>query len=156
MTDLVNSLPPIIYYIFFALYLIIILYTIFKILLDTHSTSKTLAYILLVLILPLAGILFYYSFGINYRHKSSTNKSMQLSKELSKSYKKIIPDNTKELQLKYPDLLGKYKDLIEFIHALGGENLSVNEYKLLLNGEEKFPEGRPEGVEKFRCQAFEP
>ena len=140
MTDLSNSLPPIIYYIFFALYLIIILYTIFKILLDTQSSSKTLAYILLVLTLPLVGVLLYFSFGINYRHKSSTNKSIQLSKELSKSFQKIIPDNTKELQLKYPDLLGKYKDLIEFIHALGGENLSVNEYKLLLNGEEKFPE----------------
>jgi cardiolipin synthase len=37
-------------------------------------------------------------------------------------------------------LLDKYNGLIHFTHALGSEYLCLNNYKLLLNGEEKFPE----------------
>jgi len=50
------------------IYLIILIYTLIRIVLDTHSTSKTLAYALIAIVFPVAGILFYYALGINYRH----------------------------------------------------------------------------------------
>ena len=123
-----------------VIYALLLTYTIFRILLDTHSTSKTLGYILLVVVLPLVGMLIYFSFGINYRHmQSNKNRSTELD-EFTKSYKVSVSYDTNGLLKKYADFLHRYSDLIHFIHSLGGEKLSVNDYKLLLNGEEKFPE----------------
>ena len=123
-----------------AVYGLLLIYTIIRILLDTHTTSKALGYILLVIVLPLIGVFIYFSFGINYRHKKSSKKRTIELDEFTKSYKKIVPDDTKELIKKYTSSLHKYENLIHFIHSLGGEKLSVNQYKLLINGEEKFPE----------------
>lgn len=57
-------------------YLVVLIYTLVRILFDTHSNSKTLAYMMLVIILPLLGVVFYFSFGINYRHRKSKNKDL--------------------------------------------------------------------------------
>ena len=127
-------------YILTAAYGLLLAYTIIRILLDTHSTSKALGYILLVVVLPLIGIITYFSFGINYRHKKSNKKIKTALDGFTKAYKGIVPDDTKGLLKKYAGSLNKYKELIHFIYFLGGEKLSTNEYKLLINGEEKFPE----------------
>ncbi len=123
-----------------AVYLVFLIGTVAKILLDTNSTSKTLGYILLVIVFPIAGLLFYYAFGINYRHhKSVTRGSVEL-KRFSEAYKKNVIDQSIDLLKAHEAYLGKYADLIHFIHELGGEKLSVNEFDLLINGEEKYPE----------------
>jgi cardiolipin synthase len=121
-------------------YLILIIYTIIRILLDTHSTSKTLAYIVVVLVFPIFGIILYFSFGINYRHKKKNNRMSSIYKEFTKSYTAQIKDETKEIIEQNPGVLSKYTNLIHFIHQLGIEKLSSNDYQLLINGEEKFPE----------------
>ena len=135
-----SSLPAFMNYILATAYGLLLAYTIIRILLDTHSTAKALGYILLVLILPLMGMLIYFSFGINYRHKKSNKKRTIALDEFTKSFKGSVPDDTKELLKKYAGSLDKYHDLIRFIYSLGSEKLSVNEFKLLTNGEEKFPE----------------
>lgn len=140
MIPLNNFLPGFVNYIIALAYALLLAYTIVRILLDTHATSKTLAYILLVVLLPFIGILTYFSFGINYRHKKSNKKRTTALAGFTKSYREIVPDDTKELLKKYAGTLSKYNNLIHFIHSLGGEKLSVNDYKLLINGEEKFPE----------------
>ena len=140
MVLLNNFLPGFMNDILAVAYGLLLAYTIFRILLDTQSTSKALGYILLVVVLPLIGMLFYFSFGINYRHKKRNKKRTTALNEFTKSYKESVPDDTKELLKKYAGSLNKYNNLIHFIHSLGGEKLSVNEYKLLINGEEKFPE----------------
>ena len=45
------------------IYALVLVYTIARILLDTNSTPKTLAYLLLVFMIPGIGILVYFSFG---------------------------------------------------------------------------------------------
>lgn len=137
---LLNILPNFVYYILALSYGLLLAFTLVRILLDTHSTAKALGYILLVIVLPLIGMLFYFSFGINYRHLRSNKNRATLLDEFTKSYKRNVPDDTKGLLKKYADSLYNYKDLIHFIHSLGDEKLSVNEFKLLINGEEKFPE----------------
>jgi len=122
------------------LYGLIILYSIIRILLDTHSTAKTLAYLLLVLVLPLFGVIIYFAFGINYRHKKADKKGSAPLKELASDFKKNVTDQTSALSKSHTKILKQYAELVKFIHNLGGENLSRNEYKLLVNGEEKFPE----------------
>lgn len=125
---------------FSVFYLAILVYTILRILLDTHSTSKTLAYLLMVLFLPFLGVILYFSIGINYRHKRYNQKAVDIQLELDKSYKKIIPDDTAVLLKEHKDDLDQYVRLIEFQHQMMGEILSRNSFKLLVNGEEKFPE----------------
>jgi cardiolipin synthase len=126
--------------VFLAVYILLLIYTIIKILLDTHSTPKTLAYILLVTILPVLGLFFYYAFGINYRHKKATRQQANELKSLTREYKKNVPDASEELLKTNLALLEKYADLIHFLQTLGGEKLSANQFQLLINGEEKFPE----------------
>lgn len=50
----------------FAYYLLILL-VILRVLYDTRSSTKALAYILLIVFVPVVGMVFYFSFGINYR-----------------------------------------------------------------------------------------
>jgi len=121
-------------------YIIILIYTIIRILLDTDSTPKTLGYLLLVLVIPLIGIFLYYSFGINYRHQSSNTRGMQAQKELDSSYLKEITNQTEELLKNNSRDISQYKSLIHFLEGINGERLSHNRFKLLVNGEEKFPE----------------
>jgi len=95
---------------------------------------------LLVTVVPLLGIFIYYAFGINYRHRKNTKKGIAAQNKFTQHYKKKVPDNTKAIVKAHENDLGKYTDLIHFLYYLGGEKLSINEFKLLINGEEKFPE----------------
>lgn len=56
------------------------------------------------------------------------------------TYKEMVPDDTEEYLKTYSKSIGKYRELIHFIHHLGTEKLSINKFKLLINGEKKFPE----------------
>jgi len=137
---LLTTLPPFLNDIFIVIYILIVIFTIVKILLDTNSTSKTLGYILLVVVLPVFGMFIYYAFGINYRHQKATENGIGLQEEFTKEYKKNVPDHTQALVKEHANSLNKYTDLIHFLYYLGGEKLSINDFKLLINGEEKFPE----------------
>ena len=123
-----------------VIYILFLIFTIVEILLNTNATSKTLAYILLIVAFPLLGLFIYYAFGINYRHKKTTKKFASELKRLTKEYKEKVPDDTKELLKTNWGSLEKHNELINFIYNLGGEKLSINEFQLLINGEEKFPE----------------
>jgi cardiolipin synthase len=81
-----------------------------RILYDTRSTTKSLAYILLVIFLPIAGIIFYFSFGMNYRKRKMYSKKLEedgtmalhlREKELMHSIQVIrgnkLMDSTREL-----------------------------------------------------------
>jgi cardiolipin synthase len=140
MIFLSYTLPPFINDVLIAVYALLLIFTIVRILLDTNSTPKTLAYILLVIVLPLLGMFIYFAFGINYRHQKATKKGIALHEEFTKEYKKNVSDQTKTLVKEHANSLSKYYDLIHFIYYLGGEKLSINDFKLLINGEEKFPE----------------
>ena len=63
-----------------------------RILYDTRSTTKSLAYILLVIFLPIVGIIFYFSFGMNYRKRKMYSK-------------KLVEDGTMAVHLKENELL---------------------------------------------------
>ncbi len=122
------------------IYVLIIIYTIIRILLDTHSTSKALAYLILIIALPLVGVLIYFAFGVNYRHKRMDNKVIASLKELDVDFENIVDDQTSAFIGSHTNILKQYAWLAKFIYKLGGETLSRNEYKLLINGEDKFPE----------------
>jgi cardiolipin synthase len=123
-----------------TLYLCILIYTIIRVLLDTYSTPKTLAYLMLIMLIPLLGIVVYYAFGINFRHKRTTSIGVHSQTAFDFSYKNKDVDNTKNLIESNFDKILHFEPLVHFLKGLFQENLSENNFKLLINGEEKFPE----------------
>lgn len=123
-----------------AIYFIFLTYTLVRILLYTQSTPKTLAYIILVFFLPLAGMIIYYSFGINYRRQKINSKAPCLQLELDNSIAKEQINQTAELLEAHKHDLGHFSQMVRFLEGIGGEHLFKSGFKLLVNGEEKFPE----------------
>ncbi len=124
----------------FIIYLLILGYTVARVLLDTDSTPKTLAYLLLILVFPIGGILIYFSLGINYRHQRSNDLARRAQVDLDSSLKDEIPDETEDLVVQHSDEIGHFEPLIRFVSGIGKERLTPNRFQLLINGEEKFPE----------------
>lgn len=140
MILVVNTFLPLIEVSLLALYVLMLAGTVVQILLNTNSSSKTLAYILLIIVVPLFGMFFYYSFGVNYRHKRLKKESGIEYQKLTQEFTNHTNDETQKILENNQSILGKHRDLIEFVKELGGEKVSANIYKLLTNGEEKFPE----------------
>ena len=122
------------------LYSGLLIYTIIRILLDTASTPKTLAYLLLVIVFPLLGILVYYSLGINYRHQKSTAQGILNQQQLDQAFQKEVKNDTQDLIHSGQKEIGHFESMVDFLSEIGGEHLSRNYFRLLVNGEEKFPE----------------
>lgn len=126
---------------FEILYIILILLVCVRIILDTRSTTKTLAYVLMVIFLPIAGILIYFSFGVNYRKRKIYNKNIFDDIDFEKKLGRFIRFKSKEI------IDGDSLEIIKFnklAKLVLNQSLSPittgNEVKLLLNGENKFPE----------------
>ena len=58
------------------IYFVILVLVCLRIVYDTRSTTKTLAYLLLAIFVPFGGMLFYFSFGINYRKRKMYSKKL--------------------------------------------------------------------------------
>ena len=122
-------------------YAILLIIVCLRIIYETRSATKTMAYLLLAIFLPVAGIMFYILFGINfwkmklYNKKSGEDeKVLQMLKKEMKAYKDEIAapeelsvENNRELAT----MLAK---------ELRSPLTRRNKVKLLINGEEKFPE----------------
>lgn len=112
-----------------------------RIVYDTRNTTKTLAYLLLVIFLPVIGILFYFSFGTNYRKRKMYSKKIIDDDNLAQKLRESIFQSSRETFEKNRPLLQSYRELA---YLLANDSMSAlsanNQVKLLVNGEEKFPE----------------
>ncbi len=122
-------------------YLILLILVGLRIVYDTRSSSKTLAYLLLIIFVPLGGILIYFSFGINYRKRLIYSKKLLKDKKLQQELTERI------VTLSETNLQNNLKEIGEgeaLVHLLMNDSLSPlysgNGIKILMNGEEKFPE----------------
>ncbi|MFN8257063.1 MAG: cardiolipin synthase [Bacteroidales bacterium] len=123
-----------------VIYLLLILYTVIRILLDTNSTPKTFGYLLLVLLLPIAGVAIYIAFGLNFRHLSSRYRLKKAQEELDADMKRNTDDSSVAMPSAGKEEAGNFSSLIEFLKFIGNEPLLESYFTLLNNGEEKFPE----------------
>lgn len=121
-------------------YTLLVIIVILRVLYDTRSSTKALAYILFILFVPFAGMLFYFSFGINYRKRKLYSKKIGLDEPLRLEIQKNR--NAYSETILHSGLISeKHKTLAEFIRRSGNSPLTAtNQTKLLINGEEKFPE----------------
>lgn len=123
-------------------YNIVLIIVILRIMYETHSSSKAMAYIMLCVFVPFFGIIFYIFFGINYWTKKKYHKknigNAQILQSLSenvtvygKSDLRLIKDETVEQNIELSKLL---------IKDLGSPLTSGNRVKVFANGENKFPD----------------
>jgi len=129
-----------IYPILIVVYILLTLFTVILILLDTQSSAKSLAYLLLVLVLPVIGAVIYFSFGLNLRHLSSKNKMIINEEELDAVVQKHVFSDTNTSPVFDTQKIENFSSLTEFLKGLIHAPLCESTFSLLINGEEKFPE----------------
>lgn len=121
-------------------YLIIMILVILRVLYDTRSGTKAMAYILFIVLVPFIGMLFYFSFGINYRKRKMYNKKIVADETLRQQIRSRLKEYSRQVY-KSGLLIPEYRNLARFIYNTSTSPLTGNNsVKLLLNGEEKFPE----------------
>ncbi len=122
-------------------YIIILIIVGLRIIYDTTSINKTLAYLLLVVFIPILGMLFYFWFGTNYRRKRVYSR--KLVEDDAMAYRVIegVISRT-ELNLQRSiNSIGDGKSLVKFLLRDSFSPLTTgNAVKILQNGEEKFSE----------------
>jgi cardiolipin synthase len=124
--------------ILWGIYIALIIVVCIRIILDSSTPSKTLAYILLVILVPIAGVIFYLSVGLNYRKRKLYKKKIDIDRQ-------SFPELDSELELfrsgteeRKESELGHFASLAKFLgskHIFSGRNAT----QLLINGENKFP-----------------
>jgi cardiolipin synthase len=129
------------YVVALIIYALIVIVVCLRIVYETRSTTKTVAYLLLALLIPVAGIVFYILFGINYwKMKLYNKKSIEdekILKKLKKEMAAYIDETIAATDL--PD--ENHKELaVMLAKGLRSPLTRRNRVKLLINGEEKFPE----------------
>ncbi|GAO44057.1 cardiolipin synthase [Flavihumibacter petaseus] len=123
------------------LYALVVVLVCLRIIWDTRRPSKALAYLLLVIFLPLAGIFVYFSFGINYRKRKMFSKKILGDDALADNLQQHIVQYSRVTAKEHAAAVAPAESLA---WLLARDSLSAltagNDVKLLINGEEKFPE----------------
>lgn len=122
-------------------YVIILMLVSYRVIIDTRNTTKALAYLLLVIFVPIGGIIIYFSFGVNYRIRKMYDKKLLSNVGFQSNLEKRLISYSQNVLSRGDESIRENKKLVNLILK---ENLSPltnnNEVKLLINGEEKFPE----------------
>ncbi|MCC6288052.1 MAG: cardiolipin synthase [Chitinophagaceae bacterium] len=112
-----------------------------RIIYDTQNNIKTLAYLLLVVFIPVVGAIIYFSFGINYRKRRMYDKKLVADDVLAE---KIRNQTIQASEKTYRDNKELLESNRELAYMLVNDSLSTltgdNDVKLLINGESKFPD----------------
>ncbi|WP_017259500.1 cardiolipin synthase [Pedobacter arcticus] len=121
------------------IYFVFMLFVLLRVLYDTRSGSKTLAYVLFIVFFPIVGILFYFSFGVNYRKRKMYSKKIIADENIRHQIQQGVGNYTNSvLNSNFFD--NKYRNLAQFIGNSNDSPLTANNtVKLLINGEQKFP-----------------
>lgn len=110
-----------------------------KIIMDTKTTSKTLAYLLLIIFIPVIGIIIYFVFGVNYRKNKFYNFKFEINEEIYRDIQNYIEKTHSESLNILGSQLREYITTINFLYNAAHSPLSTkNEVEILVNGEEKF------------------
>lgn len=123
-----------------AIYVIILVLVIIRIISETHQSGKALAYIFLCLLVPIAGILFYLVFGINYWNKKRYAKKVGENGALLKVVQQnVLRFTGSDLNVE-PRMLGQHQELGTLLLKDLGSPITVNNtVTVYQNGEHKFP-----------------
>lgn len=123
------------------IYLAVLIVVCLRILYETQSTNKTVAYLLFSIFIPVVGMAFYLTFGINYWHRKRYNKKLKMDAEMIERLKKEVQSYNKVSLKAGDDAVEQNGELTNMlIRDLGSPLTGNNSVQLLVNGEEKFPD----------------
>lgn len=122
-----------------VLYLAGVFFLAAKIIIDTKTTSKTLAYLMLIVFLPFVGIIIYFVFGVNYRKNKFYTFKIEGNEEVFQKILKFVKETHYTTLNSRKDELDHFITTINFLYHSGYSPLTQeNEVEVLVNGEEKF------------------
>ncbi|MFC0878177.1 cardiolipin synthase [Saccharicrinis sp. FJH2] len=111
------------------------------IVLENRNPVKTMSWVLVLILLPYAGLILYIFFGQNYRRQKIISRKSIKQIELINGYYDVLKNKFNIKKILLPTELEKHRRLISLLfrnnHTLFTDN---NKIKLLNNGSEKFPE----------------
>src|SRR5690606_32860807 len=110
-----------------------------RVVLETRSPTKTAAYLLLIVLLPIGGPMLYFLVGVNYRKRRIYSKKLIRNVNLFGQVRDTIQKDSQLVRETYPDLAEKNDALIKLLLGESLSPLSENKVTILLNGEMKFP-----------------
>lgn len=126
-------------YVIPGLYLALLIFVCLRVIVDTQETPKTLAYLLVIIFLPVIGILIYFIFGVNYRKRKIYSKKLSREQELAEQIEKEIQDYTFRNIEKYRDILQESETTVRYLLNDTSSPLTEgNDVELLFNGDNKF------------------
>ena len=121
-------------------YILIIIVVCARVIYDTQSTTKTLAYLLAVVFLPFIGIIIYFSLGINYRKRKIYTKKIFNNVERENEMREQILIDSDTIFSTAKESLKNYQKLaLLILNQTLSPITGNNRVSLLLNGENKFP-----------------
>ena len=118
---------------FLILYYLFVSVLVFYVILEHRNPAKAFAYIFLIILFPIIGILLYFFFGFHYQKKLLFKRK----RDKHNDFLKKINDNRKINKQDHHGLSAKVQTLFENID--GASFTERNEVMILKNGEEKFP-----------------
>ncbi|RYD98839.1 MAG: cardiolipin synthase [Sphingobacteriales bacterium] len=110
------------------------------ILMNARSGSKALAYLALIALVPILGIIFYLSFGINHRKNKIYTRKILQDTRFANLIQNVLEQRFKEVSLEHKADLEYFYPLAKMIQE-DARNIFAddNQVDLLINGEQKFP-----------------
>ncbi len=122
-------------------YVLILIFVCLRVIYDTRSTTKTLAYLLFATFVPFIGMIFYFFFGINYRHRKMYSKKLYQNDDLAAKFRQRILSYSEQTYRENNREVISNKELAFMVLKDSMSPLTAkNSVKLLINGENKFPE----------------
>jgi len=121
-------------------YVVVVVIVCLRIIYDTRTSVKALAYVLLVIFLPIVGIIFYFSFGVNHRLRKIYSKKLFRDEELRKKMNEEVLRYSRHNFEEAGAAIRNYKKLPYMLTKDSSALTTNNSVKLLINGENKFPE----------------
>lgn len=121
------------------IYVVFLVLVCIRIIYDTKNVSKTLAYLLLVIFVPVVGAFFYLSFGINYRKNKLYTKKIIEDKQQEKRILEFLSNvnRTTETTTNINPLFILHSRMV--FNTDQTPLTGHNDVQLLFNGEVKFP-----------------
>ncbi|WP_316815559.1 cardiolipin synthase [Pedobacter nyackensis] len=122
-------------------YALVLILVCLRIVYDTRSTTKTLAYLLFAIFVPVVGMIFYFFFGINYRHRKMYSKKLFENDDLAAKFRQdLLHYSEKTYQENNAEIISNKELAFMVLKDSMSPLTSKNAVKLLVNGENKFPE----------------
>lgn len=128
--DYIETIRPF----FLIAYYVFISFIILTIILDNKKPEKAFAFIFLILLIPVAGVIIYLLFGAQYQKKKLFTKKRYFDKVYLNQITRLSRQSPDQIALK------AYSKLPTLFYNIEQVSFSLNnKIDILINGEEKFP-----------------